>query len=187
MAAVTLVDDVERVAIAAAAAAGDGERVAAVLPVDTVPGGRAYICAYTSDGGARTWVVLDDDARTLTRREAVRAAVTLAALCEVAAESAALGDLDDLRARLVALRLTEDTPGIDEAEAAIAGLQEVLGTPPQVASPARLDAIGAAVRRLELALDPTAASPFGLAMQSAQGSVDEIVREVEAGYRGQLR
>jgi hypothetical protein len=24
-------------------------------------------------------------------------------------------------------------------------------------------------------------------MQSAQGAVDEIVREVEAGYRGQLR
>jgi hypothetical protein len=187
VAAVALTDDVERIASAAAAVATDGERVAAVLPVDTGAGARAYVCAFAREQGDRSWIVLDDSAQPLTHRETVRAAVTLAALCEVAAESAVLGDLDDLRSRLVALRLTEAPPGIDEAEAAVVELQEVLGTPPTLASPARLDEIGAAVRRLELALDPTAPSPFALAMQSVQGAVDELVREVEAGYRGQLR
>jgi hypothetical protein len=187
VAAVALTDDLERIATAATAVAADGERVAAVMPVDTAPGARAYVCAFASDHGDRSWVVLDDSARALTHRETVRAAVTLAALCEVAVESASLGDLDDLRSRLVALRLTEAPPGIDEAETAVVDLQDAVGAPPRLASTARLDEIGAALRRLELALDPTAPSRFALAMQSAQGAVDEIVREVEAGYRGQLR
>ena len=186
MAAVELVEDVERIGSAAAAHVSDGERVAAVLPAEPAPGSRAYVCAFENSDGDRTWLVLDDSAHALTERRAVRAAVTVAALCEVAAESAALGDLDDLRSHLVALRLTEAPVGVDEAETAVAELQRTLGTPPWLASPARLDEIGAAVRRLELALDPTAASPFAAAMQAAQGAVEEIVREVEANYRGPL-
>jgi hypothetical protein len=81
------------------------------------------------------------------------------------------------------VRLTEAPPGIDEAEAAAAALQRTIGAPPQLASPAKLDAIGAAVRRLELALDPGAPSQFATAMQAAQGAVDELVREVESAYR----
>ena len=74
-------------------------------------------------------------------------------------------------------------PGIEEAEDAAHALQHVLGAPPRLASPARLDGIGVAARRLERALDPAAASPFAAAMQSAQGAVEELVEEVEAGYR----
>ncbi len=48
--------------------------------------------------------------------------------------------------------------------------------------PARLDAIGAATRRLEQELDPGGASPFSAALKSAQGAVSELQREVEAGY-----
>ena len=92
------------------------------------------------------------------------------------------GDLDELRAQLVALRLTENPGGIDEADEAALALQHVLGAPPQLASPARLDAIGAAARRLELSLDPTAGSPFGHAMQAAQGVADELWAEVEVMY-----
>jgi hypothetical protein len=112
--------------------------------------------------------------------------VTLAALCEVAAESATGGDLDELRAHLVALRLTEAPPGIEEAEEALARLQRVVGTPPRLATPRLLDEIGEAARGLELALDPTSASAFAVAMRAAQGAVEELTAEVEAGYRVDL-
>jgi hypothetical protein len=42
------------------------------------------------------------------------------------------------------------------------------------------------VRRLELALDPGAPSPFAAAMQAAQGAVDELVHDVESSYRTRL-
>ncbi len=98
------------------------------------------------------------------------------------------GDLDELRAQLVQVRITEGPPGIEEAEAAAAHLQRTLGAPPQLATPARLDAIGAAARRLELALaQPGEPSPFTAAMRGAQGAVDELWAAVEAGYRLPLR
>jgi hypothetical protein len=183
---VTLEAELERVASAAAELAGRGERVAAVLAAEPASGRRAYLCAYEDGEGARSWLVLDAAGAVVTSRTDVRDAVTIAALCEVAVESAAGGDLDELRAQLVALRLTEAPAGIDEAEEAVAALQQVVGSPPQVASPARLDEIGAAVRRLELALDPTAGSPFAAAMRSAQGAVEELSREVEGTYRADL-
>jgi hypothetical protein len=179
---VSLPDELERIAGAAAALASAGERVAAVLPTEASPGARAYLVAF-EDGAERSWVALDGDANTLTSRSAVRDAVTIAALCELAAESAGGGDLDELRAQLVALRLTEAPPGIEEAEEAVAALQRAVGAPPQLASPERLDRIGAAARRLELALDPAAGSPFAAAMGAAQGAVDELTREIESGYR----
>jgi Mg-chelatase subunit ChlD len=58
----------------------------------------------------------------------------------------------------------------------------VIGEPPQLATPARLDAIGAATRRLEQELDPGGASPFAAALKAAQGAVQELQREIEAGY-----
>jgi len=109
--------------------------------------------------------------------------VAIAALCEIAEESAFPGDIDELRAQLVALRIAENPAGIDEAEAAALELQHALGSPPQLASPERLDVIGLAARRLERALDPSAPSPFSAAMQTAQAAVGELVREVESAYR----
>jgi hypothetical protein len=183
---VTISDDLDRIATAASGLAGDGERVDAVLPAEPAPGERAYLCAFADGDGARSWIVLDDTGAVVARRAAVRAAVTIAALCEVAAESAAGGDLDELRAQLVALRLTEAPPGIEEAEEALARLQRVVGTPPQLATPRRLDEIGDAARALELALDPTSASAFAVAVRAAQGAVEELTTEVEAGYRVDL-
>ncbi len=69
-----------------------------------------------------------------------------------AEETAAGGDLDELRSQLAALRVTENPDGIEEAEDAVLGLQRVLGVPPTLATPARLDEIGAATRALEVAL-----------------------------------
>jgi len=62
----------------------------------------------------------------------------------------------------------------------------VLGAPPHVASPVRLDAIGQAVRRLERALDPAAPSPFTAAMQSAVDVADALWADVAGAYRGAL-
>ena len=92
------------------------------------------------------------------------------------------GDLDELLSQLVALRLTENPEGIDEAEDAVRALQQTIGTPPHLATPARLDEIGAATRRLEQALDPAAPSPFTAALKGAQG--DD--RRAAEGGRGSL-
>ena len=112
----------------------------------------------------------------------MRDAVSIAALCEVAEEAAFPGDLDELRSQLVALRIAEAPEGIEEAEEAARELQLVLGAPPQVASPERLDTIGGAARRLERALDPTAPSPFTDVLRGAGEVAEALWRDVEAGY-----
>ena len=167
-----LIDDLERIAGAAAELASGAAEVSAVLAAEPTPGLRCYLCAFEAAGGARTWIVLDDDGAPVTGRRDVRDAVAIAALCEIAEESAGGGDLDELVAQLVALRLTEAPAGIDEAEEAVRELQRAIGSPPQLASPARLDVIGAATRKLEQALDPAAASPFTAALKSAPGAID---------------
>ena len=106
-----------------------------------------YVCAFETDDAAPPWLALDGDGRPLRERRDVRDAVSIAALCEVAEEAAFPGDLDELRAQLVALRIAEAPEGIEEAEAAARALQHVLGAPPHVASPERLDAIGEAARQ----------------------------------------
>jgi len=168
------------------AAHDPGSTVAAVLAVEPSPGSRHYLCAFERADGARHWLAVDAIGGPVTSRRVVRDVVTVAALCELAEESAFPGDLDELRAQLVAVRLTEAPAGIEAAEEAALALQRALGAPPQLASPARLDEIGAAARRLELALDPTAGSPFGNAMQAAQAVADELWAEVEATYLKEL-
>ncbi len=175
--------DLERIA-ALVAAYGP---VAAVLAVEPAPRSRRYLCAFELDEGSRRWLAVDAAGEPVSSRRDVRDVVTIAAMCELAEESAFPGDLDELRAQLVALRLTENPGGIEAAEEAALALQHVLGAPPQLASPARLDEIGAAARRLELALDPLAGSPFGNAMQVAQAVADELWAEVEGAYLAELQ
>jgi hypothetical protein len=183
---VSLADDLARTASTAAALA-EGATVAGVLVAEPAGAVRVYLCAFEAPDGTRTWLALDDDGRPVESRRDVRDAVSIAALCEVAEEAAFPGDLDELRAQLVALRISEAPEGIDEAEDAARELQHLLGVPPHVASPARLDAIGIAARRLERALDPTAPSPFTSAMRSAAEVADALWEEVESAYRGPLR
>jgi hypothetical protein len=180
------VEELERIAAVAAGLVADGELLSAVLPTEARPGARLYVCAFENHG-ERTWLALDAAGAPVADRQAVRDAVSIAALCEIAGETAAGGDLDELRSQLAALRVTDAPPGIEEVEESALELQCTIGAPPQLATPSRLDAIGAAARRLELALDPAAGSPFAAAMRSAAGAVDELVREVEGGYRGELR
>ena len=183
----SLADELERIAALAAAEAEPAERVAAVLATEPARGRRIYLCAFERDGGDRSWLALDGSGRPVQGRTDVRDAVSIAALCELAEETAGGGDLDELRAQLVSLRMTERPDGIDEAEAALEELQRVLGSPPALASPERLDEIGLAARKLEVelggALQP---SPFAEALRSSSEVVDALVGDVERSYRGTL-
>jgi hypothetical protein len=180
---VTLLADLERIAALVASQAPADGGVSAVLAAEPTPGLREYLCAFESEAGERSWLVVDGDGAPVLERRDIRDVVAITALCEIAEESAAGGDLDELLAQLVALRLTENPEGIDEAEEAVRTLQRTIGTPPHLATPARLDEIGLATRRLEQALDPAAPSPFTAALKGAQATIDELLQEVEGSYR----
>jgi hypothetical protein len=180
---VSLVEELERVAGLAAAHGEDGDVVSGVIATEHAPGRRVYLCALDGADGYRSWLAVREDGAVVGDRAELRAAVSIAALCEVAEDAAGGGALDTLIERLEEVRLRESPPGIEEAQEAAHALRELLGEPPQVATLERLDAIGAATRRLEQELDPSGGSPFASAMRSSQGAVSELQREIEAGYR----
>jgi hypothetical protein len=182
LAAVPLTEDLAGIAGAAAAHVEAGERVEAVLATEAVAGERTYLCAFTSPNG-RTWLAFGTDGTPLTSRSRVRDAASIAALCEVAEDSAGGGRLEELRNSLLALRLTENPPGIDEAEAAAHELETTIASPPRIASPRYLDSVGAATLRLERALGNGGESPFAAAMRQALGAVEELAHEVESNYK----
>jgi hypothetical protein len=158
-----------------------------VLAAEPRPGERIYVCAFEEADGGRTWLAYADGGEPLTDRRLLRDAVSIVALCELAEETAGGGDLDELRSQLAALRITESPPGIEEAEEAALELQRVLGAPPTLATPERLDAIGAATRRLEAALGGALqGSPFAAAMKSSGAVVDALYADVERSYRTTL-
>jgi hypothetical protein len=179
---VSLESDLGRIAEAAAGLAEAAETLVGVVPVEPAPGRRLYLCAYDLGGEAR-WLVLDEAARPVTERALVREAVSIAAMCEAAADGAAGGDIEGLRARLSELRETEDPIGLEEAEEAAEQLQAVIGSPPVLATPERLDAIGTATRRLELVLGGGAESPFTRTLSAASHSVQAFTADVEAAYK----
>jgi hypothetical protein len=178
---VALSDDVGRIAAAAAGFAAAGEELAGVVAVDVL-GRRVYLCAFAA--AERTaWLALDDAAQPVSDARLVREAASLAALCEVAEESAGGGDLAELRARLVEIRETDAPEGIEEAELAAAALAELVSQEPRLASGEYLDAIGAAARRLEDSLGSSGGSPFAAAMQSAVGAVEGLAEDIERNYK----
>ena len=180
-----LADDLERIAGTAAALAAPGERVTGIVAVQPLGLSLLYLCAYEM-AVARSWLLLDGEGRPVLSRETVREAVHLAALCEVAEESAGGGDLPALRARLAEIRELEAPTGIDDAEAAAQALAETLEQQPRAATTDYLDRIGAASRRLEQTLGDDAGSPFASAMQRALPAVDELAADVERNYKGPL-
>jgi hypothetical protein len=179
---VTLGEDLERIA-AAAAAHGPVSGVLAAEPA--YESARRYLVSF-GEGDTLEWLVLDDAARASDRREAVREVASIVVMCELAGELAGGGDLERLRSQLVELRLTERPDGIEEAEEAALALERAIGAPPQVASPLYLDSIGEATRALELALGEHA-SPFAAAVAASAGVVESFVREVEQRYKLALR
>jgi hypothetical protein len=184
--AVGLEDDLERIAEPAVSFADAKETLVGIVPAEPAVGVRLYLCAYQWPTGETSWLVLDGEGQPVLERSLVRDAVSIAALCELAEEAAGGGDLEALRARLAELRRSENPEGIDEAEAAVQELQTVLGSSPVLATPARLDAIGAATRRLEVALGDGIDSPFARMMRDSSESVQAFTADVEAAYKGEL-
>jgi hypothetical protein len=182
---VGLSEDLERIAAIARDYAAPDEELTAVIPAEPGSGLRVYLCAYAR-GESGSWLAFDDDGHPVRDRSLVRDSVSIAAMCEVAEETAGGGDVESLRAELRTLRLTENPEGIEEAEDAALELERVLGPPPRLATPALLDEIGFATRRLEQALGDVALSPFGEAMKQAVGSVEELKLEVEGAYKAPL-
>ncbi|HEX4526563.1 MAG TPA: hypothetical protein VH108_07460 [Gaiellaceae bacterium] len=174
-------EDLERIAVAATS---HGE-VAGVLAAEPSRGRRLYLVALGGDENRR-WIVLDEDAQLVGRREDVRDTASIVAMCELAGDLAGGGDLESLRSQLAQVRMVEQPPGIEDAEAAALALERVIGAPPRVATPGYLDEVGAATLALERALGELS-SPFSTAIRSATGAVDEFVREVERGYLVELR
>ena len=181
----TLEEELSAVGDAAGKQARDGEALVAVIPTEPGTGARVYLCAY-EEGEDRAWLALDANLRPVADRVLVRDAVAIAAMCELAEESAGGGDLGELRARLVELRLTENPEGIEEAEMAAAELQQAIQSPPRVASVPYLDALGQAAGRLEHALGQVGGSPFAEAMKTGVAAADELANEVERTYKGPL-
>lgn len=181
----SLQEDLDRIAEAAVSFAADGEALAGILAAEPTAGGRVYLCAFLA-GEEMSWLALDDGGEQVTSRERLRETVSLVALCEIAEESAGGGELDELRSKLVALRLTENPPGIDEAEEAVLALQRTIGGPPRIATPAYLDEVGAATKRLEEALGDPGSSPFTEAMKASAGAVQAFTADVEANYKTAL-
>ncbi len=181
-----LVEEIARTREAARAFADDGEEVAGVVPAEAARGERIYLCAFgRRDGNGQRWLALDGSGSPVRERRAVRDAVSIAAMCELAEETAGGGDLGALRASLVELRLTENPQGIEDAEVAAAELQGAIQAAPRVASTAYLDSIGTAAARLEQALGGHG-SPFAEAMQAGVGAAEELASEVERTYKGAL-
>jgi hypothetical protein len=182
---VSLREEIESVAVVAAELAAPGEELGGVVAVETL-GRRVYLCAFASaqeSAERHTWVALDEESRPIADMRLVREAASLAALCEVAEESAGGGNLPHLRAQLADLREREAPEGIEDAEAAAAALDELVSQEPRLASGAYLDAIGVASRRLEDALGAASGSPFAAAMQSAVGTVEALTAEIERTYK----
>ena len=181
-----LAEELEAVAGAAAAFAQEGEELVGVLAAEPASGERLYVCAFAR-GEERSWLVLDADSVPVGDRARVREAVSIAAICELAEETAGGGHLEELRAELLSLRLTENPEGIEEAEEAALELESALAPPPRVASPFYLDRVGAATVKLERALGDAHASPFAEAMKAGMGAVEELAAEVERAYKLDLR
>ena len=165
--------------------ADDGEELSGVVPAEPASGERVYLCVY-SRGESQRWLALDAGGSPVDDRRLVRDAVSIAAMCELAEETAGGGDLGELRARLFELRLTENPDGIEEAEAAAAELQEVIVGPPRLASVSYLDSIGGAAIKLEQALGEVGGSPFAEAMKVGMAAAEELAADVERSYKRPL-
>jgi hypothetical protein len=178
---VTLEEELQRIAEAAEAHADAGERLCGIIVAEPHKGARVFLCAFEG-GEERSWLALAADCEPVRDRRLVRDAASIAALCELAEETAGGGDLDELLSRLVAVRMTERPQGIEEAEEAVRDLQRMLAPAPRVATPAYLDQVGATTRRLEQALGE-GGSPFAESMKAGMAAVENLTEEIAGSYK----
>jgi hypothetical protein len=182
---VALKDDLHGVAARAGELAVEGEELTGILAAEPAAGARVYLCSFERNGD-RSWIALDSAGAPIDERGLIREAASVAAMCELAAEAAAGGDLEGLRQQLVAIRLRENPPGIDDAEEAALQLERVVGSPPRLASPRYLDDVGSAARELERALGDDGPSRFAEAMRQGIVVVEALADDVETNYKREL-
>jgi len=94
---VSLSEDVGRIAELAGRYAAPEEELAAVLPVEPASGERVYLCAFAQADGTQSWLALDERGSPLRNRTLIRDAASIAALVEIAEESAAISPDDEPR------------------------------------------------------------------------------------------
>jgi hypothetical protein len=182
---VTLEEELAAARKAAGEHAEAGEHIIGVVPAEPGDGERVYLCAYRQ-GEERSWLALDPAGKPITDRALIRRTVSIAAMCELAEESAGGGDVPELRSRLAELRVAENPEGIEEAETAAADLEAAILPAPRVASVAYLDALGVAAARLEQALGEVRGSPFAEAMKSGVTVAEELATDVVRAYKRPL-
>ena len=134
--------ELRRIAEAAVVYAGEGEKLAGIVPAEAGSGARLYVCAYR-EGDETSWLVLDAEGTPVDDRVLVRDAVSIAGLVELA----------------------EEAVGVPVQEE------------PRVATAAHLDALGA---------EGGDQQAFVGAMKGATETVEELVRDVERGYKRPL-
>lgn len=179
-------EELQAIARAALGFTASGEELAAVMAAEPTGGLHFYLCAFRC-GEALSWLVLDGNGVPVEDAGVVRETASLVAACELAEESAGGGDIGMLLDRLAELRQTENPEGIEEAEDAARALATVIENGPRVARADYLDAIGQASLSLEQALGEIGSSPFAAAMHVGMGVVDELVQDIERGYKRALR
>ena len=117
-----LSDDVSRIAAHAATHARPGQRVAAVLAVESAAGERLYLSAFADDAGNQEWLALGDDGAPITSRERVREAASIAALVEIAEDAAEhAGDAP----RLASLAYLDSIGGDSNLASALPAIDEL--------------------------------------------------------------
>jgi hypothetical protein len=119
--------ELDGVAASAAAFAGPGETLAAVVATEPSTGRRTYLCAFDGPHG-RSWLALDDASEPVTSRQTIREAIAIAAACEVAEE--ATGAVEEPR---VASPGYLDRIGASSGMAVAAGLGEAVAIADELA------------------------------------------------------
>ncbi|MGZ4383514.1 MAG: hypothetical protein ACXVY3_02845 [Gaiellaceae bacterium] len=181
-----LAEEIAEIAVVAGTFAEADETLAGIVAAEPAVGSRLYLCAYAGKDEGRSWLGLDADGRPLADRDAVREGVSIAALCELAEETAAGGDVRQLLARIGEIRATDPSVDLETTETAARALASVVEPLPRIATPAYLDRLGAAARDLEQALGGAASSPFALALQQGMPAIEALIDDVERGYKGTL-
>jgi hypothetical protein len=158
---VELDQELRRIADAAVRHAAEGEELAGIVPSEPRPGVRVYVCAFSNERRL-------DGAHQ--RAEAPTSPVPGAGHGDETSWLVLDGDG----------RAVEDRSLVRDA-VSIAALyelaEEATGAPaeePRVATPAELDALAAAAEDRQA---------FVAAMKDATGTVEELVKDVERGYK----
>lgn len=164
----------------------------ALMPCEPAIGDVAVACWSDSAGGELVELVRLDSGARVDDAVALREALTLLAMVETMEELATFDELEPLAEALAAWHADDATLPEDLArtrEGAVAAVRALLalapGEEPRVARPGMLDALGGALRALELAWGrlEQQAELWSEARLAAHPGDDEVLGQVQALWR----